>query len=199
MSEPSIQQHGKVTARIPKLTSLVAVALAAIAFVPGAAMAKTIHKAAPTKIRLSATRAVDGTVTATAWVTSPNPHCLEAHRFKRLRDGYYHRIEGLLDYGDGLFAVPPGSTNLSPISAPGRSPFIWQAVWPGAVAVNVQSQSDPELHYKAPVSAALGVDMGAGIGARNGEGVAYIAKYFEGGQKIKVTCKYGHAHQNVHF
>jgi hypothetical protein len=171
-------------------------------FVPPAA-AKRIHKTAPTHITLSATRSADGTITAQAKLTSPDPHCLVKDRVKKLSDGYYHAIGAALLYGgpwslgpygaDGL-GEPPDLGWLAPVSSGGRSPWLWKGTWPGDAEVRVENQnpnSTQPFKYVSTVGASSAVVLSGSIGKGIDPGRVYKAKYNQGGNRIIVKCRPG--------
>jgi hypothetical protein len=165
-------------------TALVLVGLFALAFAASAS-AKGITKVASTNITLSVKKAANGTVTARATYTSPNPRCLGAKRWKKQSDGVFEGApEFALYYGESDYARPPGGTELTPNSSFGRSPFVWQAVWPGSAKVVVErghAKTEAEAFYNSTVGAAIGIDGGAST-------PAFEDVYTSGGNKIHLKC-----------
>lgn len=153
------------------------------------ATARTVS--APTYLKLSATRAGDGTITAKGVFTSPNRHCLSANRFKLYQfqgnshlPFHYTIAGGVLAYGEPAFGEPFGNNGygntssfgegwLHPASPFARSPMTWEAVWPGGAEVSVTQQGTPEaphnpslpFKYSSTVVAAAGLILSSdGLG-----------------------------------
>jgi hypothetical protein len=187
----------------PQRFAVLAVGVVAVLTLAFAASsnAERIYKSVPTYLALSATRAADGTITAKAVFTSPNPHCLSADRWKKLSDGHYHDVGGGLEYGgpwggnpmgaDG-YAQPSGGW-LSPVSPAGKSPFVWQAIYPGSMTVEVHDErragSEEARDYESTVAAASGIAFG-GNAPPNFKGKTYYKyTYSQGGNRIILKCR----------
>jgi hypothetical protein len=173
----------------------IAVSLLGLA-APGAAMA-ALHRSAGTYYVLSASRSASGTITAEGRLRSPNPHCLEAARFKPylLRDGWYHLFDSSVLFFDGEtnpysreaqtnIAESP-QPNLKPISPAARSPFLWNAVMSPDAGVKVGRNTDSER--TGLVSEATGIVLfGPTTPADNNQ--PYKVRYKEQGQEVVLTC-----------
>lgn len=178
---------------------------------PAAARPK-IYKSAPTRVSFSATKAPDGTITAEATFTSPNPRCLSSKRFlKKRKDGNYWVAIGTPLYG-GPFTDKAGVSHafgadgfvpmylmmdlskgfLAPISPAGRSPFVWRAVWPGSVETSVTNFYNESLprHYPVTIAGASGVQFGAQARASEGQGIDSYFKvaYNQGPNHVILKC-----------
>jgi hypothetical protein len=156
-----------------------------------------LHKSAGTNYVLSASRSASGTITAKGRVTSSNPHCLEAARFKPylLRDGLYHLFDSSVLFFDGEttpysrdaqkhIAESP-QPDLKPSSPAAKSPFLWEAVMPAAAQVKVGRNTDSER--SGVVSEATGIALfGPTTPADNNK--PYKVRYRENGQEVVLTC-----------
>jgi hypothetical protein len=160
--------------------------------------AKRIYKSVPTHITSSLTRAADGTVTAKVIFTSPNPRCLSADRWKKLRSGYSHDVGGGLYYGDiyantapNINGAPDNNGWLSPISPAGHSPYVWQAIWPGSLPVKVHVEHPGEAPYDYPstVAAASGAFVFGYASPGAWGGPYYKYAYNQGGNRIILKCQ----------
>ena len=167
-----------------------AVGLAALVFATPSG-AKTIVKIAQTKLTFSIVRSADGTVTAKATYTSPEPRCLSSDRWKQYPSGEYKESapEFGFYYGGSSWAEAPGppgiGAQLAPISPLGRSPLVWQKTWPGSASVvveNHRAKTEAERSYRSTVAAALGIDGGASTGS-------FEDKYKSGENKILLKCR----------
>jgi hypothetical protein len=201
---------GRIGRHALRVSSVLGLVVAAL-FVPPAA-AKRIHRTAPTHIALSATRSADGTITAQAKLTSPDPHCLVKDRVKKLSDGYYHVFGAALFYGgpwglgpygaDGT-GEPPDLGWLAPVSSGGRSPWLWKATWPGDAEVRVENQnpnSTQPFKYVSTVGASSAVGLGGSIeNGNNPLNPVYKAKYNQGGNRIIVRCLRKHTAKTFPF
>lgn len=181
------------------LTAFTALVVAA----PSSAQARTIHKTVPTKVKFSAAKAADGTITARVVFTSADGHCLAAKRF----GGPPGRYAGsVLEYGgpspngfpfgeDGL-ASPPQYGWLFPIPPAGHSPYVFQAVWSGSIEVRVENQFNHNLpsRYPSTIGAASGVFVDGATMDRNAEGqrtretLFWKTSYRQGGNRIVLKC-----------
>lgn len=162
--------------------------------------AKRIYKSVPTHATYSMTRTADGTVTAKVLFTSPNPRCLSADRWnkRRIRGGYSHDVGGGLYYGGDIRAntapningAPDNNGWLSPISPAGHSPYVWQAIWPGslAVKVHVEHPGVDNYNYASTVSAASG-GVVYGYAPPGPVGTYYKYAYNQGGNRIILKCQ----------
>jgi hypothetical protein len=161
--------------------------------------AKRIYQSVPTRATYSLSRAVDGTVTAKVSFTSPNPRCLSADRWnkRRVRGGYSHDVGGGLYYGDiyantapNINGAPDNNGWLSPISPAGHSPYVWQAIWPGSLAVKVHVEHPGEAPYDYPstVSAASGGAV-LGYAPPGPVGTYYKYAYNQDGNRIILKCQ----------
>lgn len=220
--QPSRSVRPKVTARAVRLAATsTGVMVLALAFVAPSS-AKRIYKSVPTHLALSATRAADGTVTATGVYTSPNPRCLSAKRFQKLHKGtvYYNSIGAGLGYGgpwssantnlpigaDG-FGDFPGSSPLPgwlwPVSPFGQSPLVWQSIAPGnALVKNIEDHSGPTIErYDSTVAAASGVDLAGDAPSGDPRNVRgpFISSYHQGGNRIILKCPYVTARLAIAF
>src|SRR3954470_5303085 len=175
------------------LRSLVGVVLlTSFIAVPPASAA--IKESASTRYALSASRAADGTIMATARVTSTNDRCLPLQRFTplQLRDGYFH----LFDTSELLYEHiskpwPREKVGGSPVwfqapsSRAGNSPFIWHSVEPGNAQALVGKNT--EAAHKEPVANATGIVLyGPTAPADNNK--PFKVKYFRHGEKVLLTC-----------
>ncbi len=160
--------------------------------------AKRIYKSVPTYVTFSANRVADGTVTAKAIFTSPNPRCLSADRWKKLSDGYYHVTGAALYYRDLLdpnfisgTALPTNNGWLSPISPAGHSPYVWQVIWPGSLPVKVHVEGihagEAPHNYTSTVAAAAGMTVG-GYAPQSPRYSYYKYTYNQGGNRIILKC-----------
>jgi hypothetical protein len=160
-------------------------------------LARTVHRSAPTDARRTVVARADGGVTLIGIYTSPNPHCLEARRWKRLSDGYYHDgFQSYLVFPSGGTANPPRLGFLSPVSPFGRSPFVWRASWPGSTVVNVDEHNGK--HVKETVADATGVRFYYEIPVSGAPGLpknGYFTTYRAHGRRIKLRCG---AHSSDH-
>jgi hypothetical protein len=190
--------------------SILAVATAVLCAAPGSAPAKPkVTKTYPTRVALSATRAGDGTITVKAEFSSPEPRCLSAKRLLQkkfhgmssaaggylLFGGAYSDdrgsgsfgLEGSVDFTGGL----PGSGLLSPVGKPERSPFVWEATWPGDTSVIVTNFHDSAKprHYQTTIAAASAVSLGAVARESGGQGLPYFkTTYDKGGKHYVIKC-----------
>lgn len=198
--------------RISRLTIVGSLVLSLACMAAGSASARPkVYRSVPTVVSFSATKGTDGAITVKATFSSPDPRCLEGKRFlQKHRDGNYWVAGGHLYFGgpftasqeftghqisepfgfDG-FATPPDKGFLAPVSPAGKSPYVWQAVWPGSTEVfttNFYNKSLPR-HSSTPVSAATGVSLGATARASNGQGLPYYKiAYNQGGKHIIIKC-----------
>jgi hypothetical protein len=198
---PSRSVRAKVTARAVRLAATsTGVMVLALAFAAPSS-AKRIYKSVPTHATYSMTRAADGTVTAKVLFTSPNPRCLSADRWnkRRVRGGYSHDVGGGLYYGDiyantapNINGAPDNNGWLSPISPAGHSPYVWQAIWPGSLAVKVHVEHPgtgvAPYNYASTVSAASGGAV-LGYAPPGPSGNYYKYAYNEGGNRIILKCQ----------
>jgi hypothetical protein len=196
---PSQPAHAKEARRALKLGAISAgVMLLTLAFA-APSNAKRIYKTIPTHVAISATRTADGTVTVKAVFTSSDPHCLSADRWRKLSDGYSHEVGGGLEYGgpwngypigaDG-YATPSGGW-LSPISPAAKSPFVWQAIYPGKLTVKVHDERDEAgeaRNYTTTVAAASGIAVGASAPANFKGKTYYKYAYNQGGNRVILKC-----------
>jgi hypothetical protein len=183
----------------PEIRGWKAICVSMLAFglaMPGTALA-ALHRSAGTRYVLSASRSASGTITARGRITSSNPLCLEAARFKPylLRDGRYHLFDSSVLFFDGEtnpysreaqtnIADSPQS-NLKPISPVARSPFLWSAVAAGGAQVTVGGNTDRER--SALVSEATGIALfGPTTPADNNR--AFKVRYRENGEEVVLTC-----------
>lgn len=177
----SLHRH-RPSSRSRLSAAFILVGLLALVFA-ASSNAKTIRKSALTNIKFSLTRAADGTITAEGTYTSPNPHCLDARRWKKLNNGEYDNPPGFGLYYGGHASAWAGS--LAPISPFGRSPLLWKAVWPGSRTVHgevgLKSESQPFQYFTSTVSAAIG-PVGGGVA------VAFRIIYKRGKDKIELNC-----------
>lgn len=203
----------KLSHRRVRLAAGVGLAILLACMMSASAMARPkIYKSVPTHVSFSATKAADGTITVEAIFTSPNPRCLEGKRFLQKRaDGNYWVAGGTLYFG-GAFtapnffnpqevisepfgfegsAPPPNRGLLAPVSAAGKSPYVWQAIWPGSTELATTNFYDKSLprHYEIPVGAASGVSLGAIARASKGQGLPYYKVAFSRhGKRIILKC-----------
>lgn len=169
-----------------------------------AALPKVI-KSVPTRATFSATKAADGTITAKVSFTASDPRCLSGKRFlQKFADGNYRVAGGTLLYGgaysdEGIsapfgfdgFGAPPNKGLFAPVSPAGKSPYVWQAIWPGSTPVLITNFHNEELdrHYETTVAAASAVNMGAIARASMGQGLPYFkATYNQGGKHYILKC-----------
>lgn len=183
--------------------ALLVVLLAGLQAAPATAKPK-VYRSVPTHAALSVTRASDGTITAKVSFTS-NPRCLPAKRFKRVgRKNLFPEILSSLLFGGPYTADgeshpagslgegrPPGEGTFSPVSPPGKSPYVWEAVFPGSAPVEVTNlQSNSERHYTTTVSAASALRVLAAAPVSKGQGLPYFkAAYDQGGKRIILKCE----------
>jgi hypothetical protein len=168
----------------------VAVVTALILVPIQSAEAQVVHKSAPTEVERRVTRAADGTVTLEGIYTSPDPHCLEARRWKRLSDGNFHEgFDAVLGFSIG-HASPPNGGYLRPVSPAGRSPFRWRAVWAGTTLVWVEKSPGlgPPRFVRAPISEATELKFYYWLPASREGGSVYITSYKRNGNLVKLTC-----------
>jgi hypothetical protein len=154
----------------------------------------TVRESAFTHYVLSASRATDGTVTATARVTSGDDRCLALQRFAKLQlsDGYYHIFdtsellyEGISKPWPSEKVGEPPVWFQAPSSRPERSPFVWHSVEPGAALAAVGQ--DTKAAHKEPVANATGIALyGPTTPADNNR--PYKVKYRRSGEKVVLTC-----------
>jgi hypothetical protein len=171
----------------------------------GTAAAKPkVYRSVPTHASFAVTRGDDGTITATVSFTS-NPRCLPAKRFKRVgKKNLFPEILSTLLFGGPYTAEgeshpagslgegrPPGEGTFSPVSPPGKSPYVWEAVFPGSAPVNVTNlQSTSERHYTTTVAAATALRILAAAPVSKGQGLPYFkAAYDQGGKRIILKCE----------
>lgn len=163
-----------------------------------------VYRSVPTHAAFSVERAPDGTITAKVSFTS-NPRCLAAKRFKRVgRRNLFPEILSSLLFGGPYTAEgkshaagalgegrPPGEGTFSPVSPPGKSPYVWEAVFPGSSPVYVTNlQSNAERHYTTTVSAATALRVLAAAPVSKGQGLPYFkAAYDQGGKRIILKCE----------
>ena len=165
--------------------------VAAVLFVSANASlsgAKTINRSAPTSETKGISRSADGTITLEGRYTSPNPHCLEAKRWRKLSDGYYHEGFDAYPVFGGEIGTAPNGGYLAPISPFGRSPLIWKAVWPGTSISHVGPPAD---FKKIPISEANLVKFFYWIPHSGRPGLpakAYYTTYMEHGNRVNLTC-----------
>ena len=200
--DPMVQLAPAVTARrrrgrhSTKWTVAAIAALCLVALIPAPAAAKRIHKTVPTHFKASATRAADGTITATGSFTSPNRRCLSAKRFKATPKNGRSYVSGVLNYSNGGTAPPPVTSGapfpgaLLPISPPGQSPYDFQAVWPGNGTTRVENHADPTLplFYQSTVAAASALAV-HGWTVPRGPQRSYKVRYHHGGSRVVLTCR----------
>ncbi|MFP5389445.1 MAG: hypothetical protein ACLGG5_09125, partial [Thermoleophilia bacterium] len=86
---------------------------------------------------------------------------------------------------------PPGEGTFSPVSPPGKSPYVWEAVFSGGAPVNVTNlQSNSERHYTTTVSAATALRILAAAPVSKGQGLPYFkAAYNQGGKRVILECE----------
>jgi len=193
----------KLPVKIAPLVAAAAVASAALA-APAMALSK-VTRSFPTRVAFAATKAADGSVTVKASFSSPEPRCLSAKRFLQKKfhgapdaAGAYLLFGGTYSAGRGSGAFgfegegpPPSSGLLSPVSQPGRSPYVWEATWAGDTPVTVTNFYDPShpRHYESTVGAASAVRAGAIARASAGQGLPYFkTTYNRGGKHYIVKC-----------
>jgi len=143
---------------------------------------------APTHETKGISRSADGTITLEGRYTSPNPHCLEAKRWKKLSDGYYHESFNAYLVFDGEIGSAPNHGYLAPVSPFGQSPLVWKAVWPGTAISHVGPPAD---FKKIPIAEADLVKFFYWIPHSGRPGLpkpAYYTTYTEHGNKVKLTC-----------
>ena len=190
-------------AKLLPLLAVVAVASAALA-APASALPK-VTKRFPTSVSFSATKGADGAVTVKASFRSPEPRCLSNKRFlakkfhglpdaagaRLLFGGSYGGEHGSGAFGFEGEGPPPSSGLLSPASQPEKSPYVWEATWPGETPVTVTNFFDPShpRHYETTVGAASGVRAGATARASVSQGLPYYkTTYNRGGTHYIVKC-----------
>jgi hypothetical protein len=196
--------------------SVAAIALTfSVTVVPAAASVEVVKETARTTVELSATRAADGTVTATATFSSKNPRCLtKAGRLSGPAGApKVNPIKSVFEFGeesetpgygpwtpDPQFGLLHGTffayqLTLKPVTPEGRSPWIWEAVWPGTTLLTARRWASrspapyPEpTKIQSPVSEA-GL-LGFGTGTPN-PGV-YLdqttIRYKKGGANVVLDC-----------
>ena len=182
------------------------VALLALAFAAPSS-AKRIYKSVPTHVTYSATRAADGTVTSKIIFTSPNPRCLSADRWTKIKAWPGKFVDGFaaLEYGgpwarqgrshlsgsDGTGSPALNSGWSVPISPAGKSPFVVQAIWPGSLPTTVINGllplEDPNYKYTSTVAAASGVAVFS-YAPPSKRYPYYKYAYNQGGNRIILKC-----------
>lgn len=205
----------KLSHRRVRLAAGVGLAILLACMMAASAMARPkIYKSVPTHVSFSATKAADGTITVEAIFTSPNPRCLEGKRFLQKRaDANSWVAGGALLFGGPFTAEDPltkakfsepfgfeGTVSqiympdkglLAPVSAAGKSPYVWQAIWPGDSSLFMTNPYDKSLpwHYQAPVAAASAVLLAAVARASGGQGLPYYKVAFSRhGKRIILKC-----------
>lgn len=171
---------------------------------PALALPK-VTKFVPTHVALSATRDAAGTIVVTASFTSAEPRCLSTKRFLEkhfhgrpvaaggylLYGGPYSDDRGSGAFGFEGFGTPPADGLLSPVSPAEKSPYVWEAVWPGDTAVtttNFHDSSQPR-HYATTIAAVAAVSLGASARESAGQGLPYFkVTYNKGGKHYIVKC-----------
>ena len=189
-----------------KLVALLTAAAIVLALVAASASAlPKVTKRFPTSVSFSATKGADGAVTVKASFRSPEPRCLSSKRFLQKKfhglpdaAGAYLLFGGSYggEHGSGAFGFegegpPPSSGLLSPAGPPEKSPYVWEATWPGDTPVTVTNFNDPShpRHYETTVGAASGVRAGAIARASAGQGLPYFkTTYNRGGKHYIVKC-----------
>ncbi len=149
-----------------------------------------VHETARTRVALSAKKAADGTITEKVTFTVSNPRCFSAKNFKRLRDGYFHGAGGSLAFNNGAgLANPPedGWLHPSPASAFGKSPYIWEAVYPGITPISVEEPINSHQFHESTVGDATEASIEGEFPTKE---VGY-AKYTAAGKRHIVLCSRG--------
>jgi hypothetical protein len=189
--------------RFALLAAVVVLALGTAA-APALALPK-VTRFFPTRVALSASRDASGTVTVQASFSSPEPRCLSAKRFlqKRFHDlptaaggyllfgGAYSDERGSGAYGLEGYAQPPSVGLMSPTSPAAKSPYVWEATWPGDTSVSTTNFHDPSQprHYQTTIAAAAAISLGASARESTGQGLAYFkTTYNKGGKHYIVKC-----------
>lgn len=170
-----------------------------------AAAKPKIFKSVPTQSSFSVTRAGDGTITAKVSYVSKDPRCLAAKRFKRAgQKNLYPEILSTLYFG-GSYTVegkefpvgakgsgrPPNEGTFNPVSPFGKSPLVWEAVFPGSTPVSVTNfQSNSERHTTLTVAEASGLEVLAAAPVSKGQGLEYFKVAFNrGGKRVILECQ----------
>jgi hypothetical protein len=173
--------------------------------VAAAAAKPKIHQSVPTRSSFSVTRAADGTITAKVSYISKDPRCLAAKRFKRAgQKNLYPEILSTLFFG-GAYSVegkeypvgakgsgrPPNEGTFNPVSPFGKSPLVWEAVFPGNAPVAVTNfQSNLERHTTLSVAEASALEVLAAAPVSKGQGLEYFKVAFDrGGKRVILECQ----------
>jgi hypothetical protein len=164
-----------------------------------------IYKSVPTRSSFSVTRAADGTITAKVSYISSDPRCLAPKRFKRAgQRNLYPEILSNLFYGGSYvsegrefpagakgFGRPPNLGTFKPVTPFGKSPLVWEGVFPGNSPVEVTNlQSNSERHYTATVAEASSLEVLAAAPVSKGQGLDYFKVAFDrGGKRVILKCE----------
>jgi hypothetical protein len=146
-----------------------------------------VHESVQVQVSLFAEKGADGTITEKVTFTASNPRCFSAKNFKRLRDGYFHGAGGdLLFNGGAGLANPPENGWLHPssTSAFGRSPYTWEAVYPGGMSISVEEPINSNRFYTTTVSNATEASIEGTFPTKE---VGYV-KYTAEGRRHIVLC-----------
>lgn len=165
------------------------------------AWSKAIEKTAKTTIDVSASRGPDGTITPEVVFRSSNPRCLSLDRFPTWRDGHFNTAGSILYFRGGreYSASPPNGGWLTPASRPGVSPFVWKSVWPGSTPIRYHLTTNISETFESTIAEASGLYLIAWSGSKRFTNTPFKVKYWQAGQKIKLTCPPATKNLNLSF
>ena len=144
-----------------------------------------------TKIEVSADRGADGSITPEVRFSASNPRCLAAERFPTWKDGHFTTAGSVLYFrgGQDYFGSPPDQGWLRPTTPFGRSSLTFGATWAAGAAVRYTYKSNVHEPFEGTVAEATGGFIRVYAGSKRFNTEPFKVKYWQGGRKIKLTCR----------